>query len=64
MLEHARNTRKAYLMEGKCDEVRKAESANVRTYGQPQSLDFIEVAMGSHWRASHLSLHHLDDISL
>lgn len=28
-----------------------------------RSLDFIAITMGSHWRASHLSLHCLGDIT-
>lgn len=49
-----------------CGEVREGGAAQVRKdLGTTvRNLDFIAVAAGSHWKASHLSLHHLGDITL
>lgn len=51
---------------GKFDEVREVGAAQVsKDLGTTtRSLDFIPVTVKSHWRASHLSLHHLADVTL
>lgn len=52
-------------MDGKCDEVREAGARSGKDLPTiVKSLDFTVITTGSHWKASHLSSHHLDMTSL